>query len=87
MLLNIKTDFDLVRLKRHKKFNFMQQNHLENISLYTAKNTFFLIHVNTDNDKLFSLFDCLLDVLIMTFSVCGISYYRWFYLQGSTLYL
>ena len=33
--------------------------------------------VNTDNDYSFSLFDCLLNVLILTFSVCGISYYLW----------
>ena len=33
--------------------------------------------INTDNDNSFSLFDCLLNVLILTFSVCGISYHRW----------
>ena len=52
----------------------MQQN-----QFIHCQNTIFLIHVNTpiDNDNSFSLFDCLLNVLILTFSVCGISYYRW----------
>ena len=39
-------------------------------------------HLNTDNDYSFSLFDCLLNVLILTFSVCGISYYLWTLLTG-----
>ena len=37
MLLNIKTDFDLIRLQRHKQSNFMQKTHLEKMSSYTAK--------------------------------------------------
>ena len=32
--------------------------------------------------KSISLFDCLLNVLILTFSVCGISYYLWTLLTG-----
>ena len=77
MLLNIKTDFDLIRSYRHQKIQFYAREPFREDQFIHCQNTIFLIHVNTDNDNSFSLFDCLLNVLILTFSVCGISYYRW----------
>ena len=67
----------------------MQQNHLEKISSYTAKilSSYIVIHVNTDNDNSFSLFDGLLIVLILTFFILPMDDGHGFYLQGSTLYL
>ena len=83
MLLNIKTDFDLIRLSRHKKIQiYATEPFREDQFIYTGENTIFRIHVNTDNDYSFSLFYCLLNVLILTFSVCGISYYLWTLLTG-----
>ena len=62
MLLNIKTDYDLIRLKRHKKIQiYATEACREDQFIYTAENTIFRIHVNTDNDNSFSLFDCLLN--------------------------
>ena len=69
MLLNIKTDFDLIR--------YATEPFREDQFIYTAENTIFRIYVNTDNDNSFSLFGCLLNVLILTLSFCGISCYLW----------
>ena len=72
MLLNIKTDFDLIRV-----IQFYATEPFREDQFIHCQNTISLIHVNTDNDNSFSLFDRLLNVLILTFSVCGISHYRW----------
>ena len=76
MLLNIKTDFNPL-VKAQKIQIYATEPFREDQFIYTAENTIFRIHVNTDNDYSFSLSDCLLNVLILTFSVCGISYYLW----------
>ena len=56
MLLNIKTDFDLIRLLKHKKIQiYATEPFREDQFIYTAENTIFQIHVNTDNDNSFSL--------------------------------
>ena len=84
MLLNIKTDFLLHPLVMAQKIQFYATEPFREDQFRHCQKYYLL---NTDNDNSFSLFDCLLNVLILTFSVCCISYYRWFYLQGSTLYL
>ena len=69
MLLNIKTDFDLSACKGTKIQIYATEPFREDQFIYTAENTIFRIHVNTDNDNSFSLFGCLLNVLTLTFSV------------------
>ena len=74
--------FWLNPLVKAQKIQFYATEPFTEDQFIHCQNTIFLIHVNTDNDNSFSLFDCLLNVLILTFSVCGISYYRWILLTG-----
>ena len=56
-------------LVKAQKIQFYATEPFREDQFIHCQNTVFLIHVNTDNDNSFSLFDCLLNVLILTFSV------------------
>ena len=62
---------------RARDNGLLEYHELREDQFIHCQNSIFLIHGNTDNDNSFSLFGCLLNLLILTFSVCGISYYRW----------